>query len=62
MKIVKKMATLKYSIEVYEDHAIIRGWMKTDIFSLLLRFSRKEGFTHITALDDGSEGFKLVKK
>jgi len=51
-----------YSITVYEDHAIIRGWIQTETFSLLLQVCEKEGFTHITAIHDGSDGFKLIKQ
>jgi hypothetical protein len=52
----------KYSICVYEDHAIIRGWLPSDVLILLLRLCKKEGFTLITRPDDGIPGFKLVKK
>lgn len=52
----------KYSIHVYEDHAVIRGWLSSDILVLLVRLCRKEGFTHITHMDDGTRGFKLVRK
>lgn len=51
---------LKYSIEVYEDHAIILGWLAPEVLVLLTRLCKKEGFTHITSNQDG-KGFKLVK-
>jgi hypothetical protein len=50
----------KYSIHVYEDHAIIRGWLTSDMLMLLIRLCKKEGFTHLTSNADGN-GFKLVK-
>lgn len=52
---------MKYSITVYEDHAIIRGWLSSDMLILLVKLCRKEGFTHLTNNPDG-EGFKLVRK
>ncbi len=52
----------KYSIEVYEDHAIIRGWVTSDILTQLIRLFKKEGFKHITSTEDGTPGFKLVRK
>ena len=52
----------KYSIEVYEDHAIIKGWLSSDVLCLLVNLCKEEGFTHLTQIDDGSRGFKLVKR
>ncbi len=52
---------LQYSIEVYDDHAIINGWLTTDILKLLVRLCGKHGFTHLTN-NDGKPGFKLVKR
>ena len=54
--------TPKYSIEVYEDHAITRGCISSEMLVLLIRLCKKEGFIYITAPDDGTRGFKLVKK
>ena len=51
----------KYSIEVYEDHALIRGKLLASVFTLLVSLCRDEGFTHIISLDKGGLGFKLVK-
>ena len=51
----------RYSIEVYEDHAIIRGWLTTEILTLLIGLCKKEGFTHMTNVGDGTQGFKLVR-
>lgn len=55
------MKEIKYSITVYEDHAIIQGRLDTDILFALIQLMRQEGFTHLTHTDD-IEGFKLVKK
>ena len=55
------MTEPKYSIQVYEDHAIIRGWISSDILTLLMKLSKKEGFDYITSNPDGM-GFKMVRK
>jgi len=55
------MKNPKYSLEVYEDHAIIRGWLSSDTLILLTKLCKKEGFTHLTICDDGTQGFKLIK-
>ena len=52
----------KYSIEVHENHAVIRGWLTSDILLMLVKLCKKEGFTHITDTGDGTQGFKLVRK
>ncbi len=52
----------KYSIEVFEEHAIIRGSLPTDVLMLFIDLCRKEGFTYLTHMDDGELGFKLVKE
>ena len=51
----------KYTIKVYEDHAIITGWLTSDILILLTRLGKKEGFTHLTH-NGNEQGFKLVRK
>lgn len=55
------MSILEYSIEVYDDHAVIYGLLSADILKILIRLCEKHGFTHLT-LNDGNTGFKLVKK
>jgi hypothetical protein len=50
----------EYSIEVYKDHAIIKGWLTSDILKLLINLCKKHGFTHLVPNDGG--GFKLVRK
>jgi hypothetical protein len=52
---------LEYSIEVYKDHAIIKGWLSTDVLKLIFNLCKKEGFTHMTS-NENQQGFKLVKK
>lgn len=52
---------LEYSIEVYDTHAVIDGWLTSDILILLIRLCKKHGFTHLTH-NDGYAGFKLVRK
>lgn len=54
------MHSPQYSIEVYEDHAIIKGWLSSDVLTTLVRLCEKEGFTHIVSND--GVGFKLVRK
>lgn len=56
------MEIAKYVIEVYEDHAVIRGWLSCEVLVALTAISKKEGFTHLVRNDDGSGGFKLVKR
>lgn len=50
---------MKYSIEVYEDYAIITGWLTTDVLKLLIKLCKKEGFTHMVPHE--GQGFKLVR-
>ena len=57
----KEMTEPKYSIEVYEDHAIITGWLTSDILKFMIRLCKEEGFTHLVP-NDGKQGFKLVRK
>ncbi len=54
------MNKLKYSIHVYEDHAIINGCLSSDILILLVRLCKKHGFTHLTSGESGI-GFKLIR-
>lgn len=55
-----KEGNLKYSLEVYEDHALIKGWLDSNMLTLLVKVCKKHGFTHLAQNGDG--GFKLVKK
>ena len=48
----------KFSLEVYDDHAIIRGWLTSDILVLLTRLCKKYGFKYLASCDGG---FKLTK-
>jgi hypothetical protein len=48
---------LKYSIEVYKDHAIIRGCLTSNVLTLLIKLCKEEGFTHMQSFEGG---FKLV--
>lgn len=52
---------MKYRIEVYEDHAILKGSLSAETLLLLVELCKNEGFTHLTHTDDHS-GFKLIKK
>ncbi len=49
-----------YEIRVYEDYAIITGWLTSDILKVLIRLCKQEGFTHLTNNPDG-KGFRLIK-
>lgn len=53
-------SNFKYSIEVYEDHAKINGWLPSHILILLIKLCKKEGFDIMTYGENG--GFKLIKK
>jgi len=55
------MTKPNYSIEVYNDHAIIQGLLSSDVLVLLLKLCEKEGFTYLVPNDD-KPGFKLVYK
>ena len=50
----------KFSMEVYEDHAIITGMLTSDILIMLTRFCKKYGFTHMTH-NGNKPGFKLIR-
>ena len=50
---------MKYSIEVFEDHAIVRGKLSIDDLQLILSFFRNNGYSHISG--QGPERFKLIK-
>lgn len=56
------MKELKYSVHVYEDHAIIKGGHPPEVLDLLITVSKQEGFNYVMAPDDGTQGFKLVRK
>lgn len=56
------MDKLQYSLEVYEDHALISGPIAFDVLAILMKFCKVEGFTHLTVRPDGKPGFMLVKK
>jgi hypothetical protein len=49
----------KYSIEVYENYAIIKGLLTSDMLTILIKLC-EEGLTHLTPHQGG--GFKLVRK
>jgi hypothetical protein len=57
----KKKKPPKYSLEVFEDHAVIKGIIPTPIMLLLIRICNEEGFNKVTSPDDGSKGFKFIK-
>lgn len=56
------MEIAKYVIEVYEDHAIIRGGLTSEVLAALITISKQEGYTYLVVNCDGSGGFKLVKR
>ena len=53
---------LKFSLQIYEDYALITGWLSSDMLKLLIRVCEKHGFTHMTNNSDARGGFKLVRK
>lgn len=50
---------MKYSINVYEDQAIISGGITDDVLMILHELAKIEGFTHLTSNPSG-EGFRFV--
>lgn len=54
------MNEARYSIAVYEDYAIIKGWLSAEILCMLITLCEDEGFTNMIPHDD--QGFKLVRK
>lgn len=52
----------EFSLEVYKDCAIIKGWIDVDAFQLLVQVCRDHGFTHLKPMENGGRGFKLIKK
>lgn len=55
------MTIPNYSLEVFEDYAIIRGHLTTEMLTLLIKLCAKEGFKYLTNIGDGTPGFKLIK-
>lgn len=53
--------TLEYSIEVYKDHAIVRGSLTAAILIALVTLCKEEGFKYMQNIGDGTQGFKFVK-
>lgn len=49
---------IEFSLEVYEDHAIIRGLLTSDELTLLIKFCGVCGFKYISSCDSG---FKLTR-
>lgn len=52
---------LRYSIEVYDDYAVFRGEISSEIFKLIVRMCKQNGFTHLKSTEDG-HGFKMIRK
>lgn len=55
------MHQLKYSIEVYENYALIYGKITIDLLEFLIQLFKKEGFDYLTS-NDANSAFKFVKK
>lgn len=55
------MKEQKYSITVFEDHAIIKGPIDVRLLSYLMKLMTYEGLTVMTSNEDG-DGFKLIRK
>ncbi len=55
------MSKLKFSVEVYEDFAIVKGTITSEMLMLIIRLCKKEGFTYFTYTDQENE-FKLERK
>ena len=53
------MNAQKYSVEVYEDYVMIRGWVTVDFLTMIIDHFAKDGFAHLTQADE--PGFKIVR-
>lgn len=51
----------RYSIEVYDDYALIQGSLSISVLRLLVNLCKREGFTHIMNNEE-KPGFKLVRQ
>ena len=51
----------KYSIQVFEDQAIIKGFLSSDVLAMIIKLCLEEGFVYLKCNKDG-KGFKLIKK
>lgn len=52
---------MKYSIEVYEDYAVIKGGLSSETLKALLCICEDEGFKYLVP-NYHDVGFKLVKE
>lgn len=62
MKVNKKRCadSPKYSLEVFDEYALIHGSLSSDLLLLLVDLCKTEGFTHLVN-DYGCKGFKLIR-
>ncbi len=51
----------KYSIEVYEDCALIQGCLTAESLELVIKLCQDEGFDYLTSGNEEVR-FKLIKK
>ncbi len=48
----------QFTLTVFDDYAIIRGWLSSDILILLVKLCKKHGFKYLSSFEGG---FKLTK-
>lgn len=51
----------RYSIDVYEDHALIEGCLTSESLALVIKLCQEEGFDYLTSGDEHVK-FKLIRK
>ena len=55
----KEEPASEYRLSVYKDHAIINGFVTSDVLKRLVKVCERHGFTHL--VPHSKPGFKLVK-
>lgn len=51
-----------FTLEMFDDYALIRGWLTPEMLMMIVKMCKKQGFTHLTSTNDGIPGFKLIKR
>lgn len=51
----------EYSIEVYKNHALVRGSLQEKSLSIIIKMGEIHGFTHLTNTEEQGI-WKLVRK
>ena len=59
--IEKSKNKMEYSIEVFDDYAVIKGSISSDVLNFLLKLCEDEGFKYMVP-NYQDVGFRLVKE